>query len=57
MTNLSFRDLRELSRGLHLQQKDEDKNIWPSVAVARCVTRRAIGTVLLSKFELQILNR
>jgi len=37
MPNLSFRDRRELSTGLHLQQKDQDKTIRPSVIVARFV--------------------
>jgi len=31
--------------------------IWPSVTVARRVTRVARGAVILSNFELQILNR
>ena len=31
--------------------------IWPSVTVARRVTSGAIGAVILSNFELQILNR
>ena len=40
MPNFSFRGPRELSTGLHLQQKDQDEIIWPIVNVARCVTRR-----------------
>jgi len=39
MPNLSFRVRRELSTGLHLQQKDQDKTMWQSATVARPVTR------------------
>jgi len=37
---LPFHGRRELSTGLQLLQKDQDKTTWPSVTVARCVTRR-----------------
>ena len=39
MSNLSFRVRRELSTGLHLQEKDQDKTMWQSATVARRVTR------------------